>query len=102
MKVLKEGHLYELTNVDGVGDTQRIQFIEKRQNVVGDKLETINDGTTNEDVIEVVIDRLQYLDEKHPCWENKLAITKLVEALIWLHKRTDDRKQRGVEGTNQN
>jgi hypothetical protein len=61
-------------------------------------LETINDGTTNEDLLEVLIDRMNYLQNKFPCRENAIAITKLDEALLWLEKRTNDRKKRQVEG----
>ena len=61
-------------------------------------METINDGTTNEDLLEVLIDRMNYLQNKFPCRENAIAITKLDEALLWLEKRTNDRKKRQVEG----
>lgn len=40
------------------------------------------------------------LNKKFPCRENSCAITKLDEAIMWLDKRTADRKSRGVEGTN--
>lgn len=33
--------------------------------------------------------------------ETSMAITKLDEALMWLQKRSDDRKDRGVQGTYQ-
>lgn len=60
-------------------------------------------GTTNEDVIQVLIDRLNSLNDmqnrKYACRENSLAITKLEEALHWLHARTATRLNRGVEGT---
>lgn len=39
------------------------------------------------------------LNEKYPCRENALAITKLDEALLWLSARKADRVKRGVEGT---
>lgn len=41
------------------------------------------------------------LNEKFPCRENALAVTKLDEAIHWLEARTKDRTQRNVEGTNQ-
>lgn len=98
MKVITEGHKYELDSFDG-GPTQTLQFIEK----VPCKdptapLVTINDGTTNEDVLRVLINRIQYLNGKFPCRENSITITKLEESLMWLEKRTADRKARGVEG----
>lgn len=59
-------------------------------------------GVQNEDLIATVIDRLQHF-QKGPfaCRENAIALTKLEEALLWLDKRTADRKDRNVEGTNQ-
>lgn len=62
------------------------------------ELVTVNDGTTNEEVLAVLIDRLNYLNGIFPCRENAIVITKLEESLMWLNKRTADRKNRGVEG----
>lgn len=59
-------------------------------------------GCHNEDLIAIVIDRLQCLNQGNfACRENAIAITKLEEALMWLNKRTADRKARNVEGTSQ-
>jgi hypothetical protein len=43
---------------------------------------------------------LEYFNNKFPCRENAMAITKLDEAIMWLEKRTKDRQSRGVEGFN--
>jgi hypothetical protein len=57
-------------------------------------------GCMNEDLIAMVIDRLEgFQTTQFKCRENALAITKLEEALLWLRKRTMDREARGVEGT---
>jgi len=57
-------------------------------------------GCHHEDLIAICIHRLQsYQSGKFNCDENAIAITKLQEALHWLNYRTDDRSQRGVEGT---
>jgi len=57
-------------------------------------------GVMNEDLIVIVIDRLQGFQEgDYKCRENAIALTKLEEALLWLNKRTADRARRGVEGT---
>lgn len=61
---------------------------------------SMDDGTTNEEVLEALIDRIQWLQKKVPCRENEIVITKLEESLMWLKKRTQDRLNRGVEGTN--
>ena len=41
---------------------------------------------------------IEGLNKKFPCRENSMVVTKLDEALMWLQKRKDDRKKRGVEG----
>ena len=59
-------------------------------------------GCHNEDLIIMVVDRLEgFQSSEYKCRENALAITKLEEALMWLGKRTADREVRGVEGTHQ-
>ena len=52
----------------------------------------------NEEVLEVLIDRMNFLQSKFPCRENAIVITKLEESLMWLNKRTQDRLKRNVEG----
>lgn len=42
---------------------------------------------------------IEKLNEKFPCRENAMAITKLDESLMWLNERTRKREERGVEGT---
>lgn len=101
MTIVTTGHLYYLDNFDDKTDVQAIQFIEKKPESEGStKLITVNDGTTNEEVLAMLIDRLNYLQAKFPCRENAIVITKLEESLMWLNKRTSDRKARNVEGTN--
>jgi len=57
-------------------------------------------GVMNEDLIAMVIDRLEsFQNSPFKCRENALAITKLEEALHWLRHRTTKRENRGVEGT---
>ncbi len=57
-------------------------------------------GCHQEDLIAIVLDRLQsFQDGDYACRENEKAIEKLEEALMWLRKRTQDRIDRGVEGT---
>ncbi len=113
MKIITEGHRYELSNFeDKEKKGQTIQFIEKEPILMHGKpgteddgklvptgqLRTINDGTTNEDVLDMLIDRMNYLQSKFPCRENALAITNMEQALMWLNKRTQDRVKRSVEG----
>jgi len=100
MKNLKNGHhLYQLENFENKESFQVLQFIEKEPKFGGSPdLITIADGTTNEEVLKMLIHRTRALGEKFPSRENSLALTKMEEALMWFEKRTANRKERGVEG----
>lgn len=96
---LVKGHRYIAPNFVHPDNGQTIQFVHKEPVAPGStELELIDDGTTNEEVLAVLIDRMQFLQAKFPCRENAIVITKLEESLMWLNKRTADRKARGVEG----
>ena len=57
-------------------------------------------GVCNEDLIAMVITRLEHFQKSEfACRENALAITNLEQAMLWLRKRTMGRENRGVEGT---
>lgn len=100
MNILTAGHKYELENFENKDQPgQVLQFIEKTPVAESStELKTVNDGTTNEEVLEVLINRLTFLQEKFPCEENAEALAHLDDALGWLYSRTSDRKARGVEG----
>lgn len=82
---LDAGHTYLLTG------SQKVSFI-KRENG-----ELVYDGTTNEEMLDVLINRLNYLDGKFPCEENKQALANLKSGLAWLNERTKKRVAQGVE-----
>lgn len=99
MKTLIEGHRYILTNFENEESGQTLQFIQKEP--TGDangSMITVSDGTTNEEMLRCLIDRMNHLQAKFPCRENAIVITKLEECLMWLEKRTSDRIKRNVEG----
>lgn len=101
MKIITPGHLYALKNFDDITTSQSlkfVQFVEEGKNEKGEVVITINDGTTNEEVLAVLIDRIQFLNAKFPCCENSIALVNIETALLWLNKRTADRQARGVEG----
>jgi len=104
MKVLTPGYKYELENFENPeAFNQTIQFIEKVEQGAFDEepyLVTINDGTTNEDLIEVLIDRIQFLNKILPSSYNESALNGLKEVLKALNERTALRAAQGVEGTN--
>jgi len=59
-------------------------------------------GLTQEVLLAIVADRLRSFQAgPYACRENALALTKIEEAMLWLHSRTLKRMQRGVEGTSE-
>jgi hypothetical protein len=92
----QDGHFYQLQNyLEGDGQNmglQDIQFMKKENGVL------VEEGTTNEEVIKMMIERMNYLQTKFPCRENSIVITKLEECLMWLNYRTSKRVAQGVEG----
>jgi hypothetical protein len=101
MRVITPGHRYELDDFESKDSCQVLQFIEKYPSTLDPTvLITAHDGTTNEEVLAVLINRLEFLNAKFPCRDNSIAITHLEDALMRLNKRTADRKARLVEGTN--
>lgn len=91
------GHSYALANMEK--GTQPLVFIRKKVTTGSTTLVTANDGTTNEAVLAMLIDRLEWLNAQMPSDHNEEALTHIEAALECLHARTDDRKKRGVEGT---
>ncbi len=101
MEILTEGHKYVAQNFENKETGQIIQFIEKAPKEAGStELITLNDGTTTEEVLLVLIDRTKNLQAKFPCKENACAITHMEEAFNWFEARTRDRMKRKVEGSN--
>lgn len=103
MEVIVAGHKYRVPNFENKDqEGQIIQFIHKEPKEAGStELETIADGCTNEDLLEVIIDRLLFLQSKFPCKENACAITHLQEGKMWLEERTRNRLVKKVEGKNE-
>ena len=83
MKVIDEGHKYEL-----IGG-QTLQFMKPAEGIA---------GTTNEEVFEILINRLEYLQTKFPCIENEMAILSAQIGLEALNERTAKRVAQGIKG----
>lgn len=101
MRSISDGHAYELANLgEGV---QTIQFIEKASDTDKDPaegaLKTVTDGTTNEEVLEMMIDRLSFLQSALPDGRTARALKLIREARNELKSRTQERKAAGKLGT---
>ena len=100
MRALDDCHNYEMDTVLNAPEKPRLSFYEMREN--GQKL----DGVTNEEVLDVLIHRIHFLNEKMQggkfwCEENHCAWESLLEARMWLVERTGQRVARKVEGTHE-
>lgn len=90
---------YRICGIQGPLDNHPIPTIDIRFQD-GPLDEVGANGVSNESLLAVVEDRLVgFQAGKFACRENAVALTKLQECMMWLQKRTRDRKARGVEGT---
>ena len=87
MKVVDPGRVYELAAGNG------LVFMQKER----DRL--VREGTTNEEVLEVLIDRVTDAYQTLPCQETIRALFLLREALAAFHARSARRSGERVEGT---
>lgn len=94
-------HLYRIHGIQGPLDHHPIPTIDIRfQN--GPIHEVGANGISNEALLAIVEDRLKgFQSGPYACRENAIALTKIQEAMHWLHHRTRDRLARGVEGTHE-
>lgn len=77
MKVLIAGHLYELSHLDGDGG-QRLQFVDRNHGMD-------SEGTYNQEVLRVLIDRVKFLDDEVP-WEGNGQILHHLRMALVLHE----------------
>ena len=96
-KIIKEDdNTYDIVKVSNNTALASIRF----QN--GATQETEINGIFMEDLLHIVKDRLEGFNQgKWRCKENSMAITKIEEALLWLNKRTADRKDSGKYGSSE-
>lgn len=85
MKIYKRGSSYGLEGFIDKTKEQIVNFIEKERD--GEHVFVVQDGTTNEELIKILVDRLEFLNDKRSCVENFLAITNLKQANFWLKER---------------
>jgi len=87
MKIIDPGRVYELAAGNG------LVFVQKEDG------RTVHDGTTNEEVLEVLIHRVTEAYQRLPSQESIRAAHFLREALGALRQRTATRVHLKVEGT---
>ena len=85
MQVLEEGVYYELNNFNKEG-SQKIQFVSKNHGE-----DTYKAGTTNEEVVNMLIERFYFLQKKGFSVENQIIIENLKNVRRMLKKRLSNK-----------
>ncbi len=96
MKVIDPGHVYELESLDGEFP-QTLTFV-KREGPKFPGNVGHHPGTTLQDVLRALLDRMHYLQNQIPCEENHQVITDLEDAIYVLEARAAARHGRSLEG----
>lgn len=78
MKIIDPGHEYEVSSIDG-DYPQRIRFVKRFRGVEN------HAGTTNQELLRVLIDRVERLNGERPWIGNKGILKYLRQALV-LHE----------------
>jgi hypothetical protein len=93
-------HNFEVRSMKALAEGEKQPILAEIHFQEGPIKECGINGVTNEDLIAMVITRLEHFQKSEfQCRENALTITKLEEALLWLRKRTMGREKRDIEGT---
>lgn len=85
MKILDPGHAYELASIDGECP-QQIVFVKRFRGTLN------HAGTTNQELLRVLIDRVMILDAEQPWTGNVELLLHLRKALILHEARAMVRK----------
>lgn len=93
-------HYFEVRSINGFDRDGNQDVLARVHFQEGPIKEHGVNGVCNEDLIAMIIIRLEHFNQSEfRCRENSMAITRLEEALLWLRKRTIGREQKGIEGT---
>ncbi len=94
-------HRYQIVNVSKQNTGPEKEWVEADFDFQNGPIKEVGtNGVTHEALLAIVIDRMQAFQKgPYSCRENAIALTKLEEAMLWMHKRTRDRMARDVEGT---
>lgn len=90
MKVIDRGHKYKLHTLDG--DTKSYLTFVKREGLGYPGNVGSYPGTTCQEVLRALIDRLEYLNNQIPCWQNQIARLCCIIAL-WLFEYRHSRRK---------
>lgn len=85
MKVLDPGHIYELSYLDETAQEIEFEYENKLVFVKRFRDSDNHPGTTNQEVLRVLIDRVQFLHKEKP-WEGNAKILHHLRMALILHE----------------
>lgn len=85
MRVIEDGQRYEAQTANGVGVFDVIFCKSENGEFV--------DGLTNEELVEILIHRMEFLVKKKPSQENINTLTHLRQSKSWMHVRNFNKLQ---------
>lgn len=85
MKVIDPGHKYKLLSLDGEIN-QTLTFV-KRKGLKFPGNKNKYPGTTLQDVVHCLLNRIRFLQNQIPCIENEIILKNLQECLFLLESR---------------
>jgi hypothetical protein len=86
MRILDAGHRYEIDGLDG-GQSQIIQFVKRIGHGFPFNAGSAAGGTNCQEVLRVLIDRIDYLQRQKPCAESESISALLKTALMLFEVR---------------
>lgn len=97
MIVVDPGHVYKLDSLDGPmssgGKLDILQFVKREGEGYPGNVGHYP-GTTTQEVLRVLIDRIKYVDNQVPDTRNLLVLARLRESIWFLEQRAADRHGR--------
>jgi hypothetical protein len=96
MKVIDPGHRYQLDTLDGQVDVQLVFVKREGEKFPGNM--GAHHGTTTQEVLRALIDRMQYVDQQIPWRMNQDVIAMLRESIRILEFRANERSGLSLSG----
>jgi len=97
MKVLDEGHRFELASLDGDSAIQVLQFVKREGKGYPGNVGHYP-GTTSQEVLRALIYRAIYVNGQIPCWQTRLSIWLMAFVIKLYEYRAAKRHKREAPG----
>src|SRR5258706_6846423 len=98
MRVLDDGHRFELASLDGDSATQVLQFVKREGKGYPGNVGRYP-GTTSQQVLRALISRAIYVNAQIPCWQTRASIWLMALVIRLYEHRAAKRHGRAAPGS---